>query len=78
VQRAEREIKEYIEADAKLKVPGISQMTRTQEQQRRSRARSYLKDSCLKMMRTYRNRAAQLGGNIPISQTELKVEALLK
>ena len=78
VQRAEREMKEYIEADAKLKVPGISQMTRTQEQQRRSRARSYLKDSCLKMMRSYRNRAAQLGGNIPISQTELKVEALLK
>lgn len=78
VQRAEREMKEYIEADAKLKVPGISQMTRTHEQQRRSRARSYLKDSCLKMMRTYRNRAAQLGGNIPISQTELKVEALLK
>ena len=77
VQRAEREMKEYIEADAKLKVPGISQMTRTFEQQRRSRARSYLKDSCLKMMRTYRNRAAQLGGNIPISQTELKVEALL-
>ena len=76
-QRAEREMKEYIEADAKLKVPGISQMTRTFEQQRRSRARSYLKDSCLKMMRTYRNRAAQLGGNIPISQTELKVEALL-
>ncbi|MBQ5729699.1 MAG: hypothetical protein IIV54_04840 [Bacteroidaceae bacterium] len=78
VQRAEREMKEYIEADAKLKVPGISQMTRTHEQQRRSRARSYLKDSCLKMMRSYRNRAAQLGGNIPISQTELKVEALLK
>ena|GEM_PF-3543101 len=77
VQRAEREMKEYIEADAKLKVPGISQSTRTFEQRRRSRARTYLKDSCLKMMRTYRNRATQLGGNIPISQTELKVEALL-
>ena len=76
-QRAEREMKEYIEADAKLKVPGISQSTRTFEQQRRARARQYLKDVCLKMMRTYRNRAKQLGGNIPMSQTEIKVETLL-
>ncbi|MBR4297640.1 MAG: hypothetical protein IKT82_05580, partial [Bacteroidaceae bacterium] len=76
-QRAEREMKEYIEADAKLKVPGISQMTRTHEQKRLARARQYLKDVCLKMMRTYRNRAKQLGGNIPMSQTEIKVETLL-
>lgn len=78
VERAKREINIYIEADVKLKVPGISQSTIKHEQQRRSRARSYLKDSCLKMMRAYRNRAAHLGGNIPISKTELQVEALLR
>lgn len=77
VERAKSSMTRYIEADAKLKVPGISQITRANASQSRQRERQYLQN-CLKMMRSYRNRAAQLGGNIPISQTELKVEALLK
>lgn len=77
VERAKSSMTRYIEADAKLKVPGISQITRTNAHQSRQREWQYLQN-CLKWMRSYRNRAAQLGGNIPISQTELKVEALLK
>jgi hypothetical protein len=77
VERAKSSMTRYIEADAKLKVPGISQITRTNAHQSRQREWPYLQN-CLKWMRSYRNRAAQLGGNIPISQTELKVEALLK
>ena len=76
VERAKSSMTRYIEADAKLKVPGISQITRTNAHQSRQREWQYLQN-CLKWMRSYRNRAAQLGGNIPISQTELKVEALL-
>ena len=76
VERAKSSMTRYIEADAKLKVPGISQITRTNAHQSRQREWQYLQN-CLKWMRSYRNRAKQLGGNIPISQTELKVEALL-
>lgn len=77
VERAKSSMTRYIEADAKLKVPGISQITRTNAHQSRQREWQYLQN-CLKMMRSYRNRAAQLGGNIPTSQTEIKVEVLLK
>lgn len=77
VERAKSSMTRYIEADAKLKVPGISQITRTNAHQSRQREWQYLQN-CLKWMRSYRNRAAQLGGNIPTSQTEIKVEALLK
>lgn len=77
VGHAKNSIKQYLEADTKLKVPGIDRITMTNEQQRRSRARQSLKRE-LDMMRSYRQRAAKLGGNIQISQTERQVELLLK
>lgn len=77
VGHAKNSIKQYLEADAKLKLPGIDRITMTNEQQRRSRARQSLKRE-LEMMRSYRQRAAKLGGNIQISQTELQVEVILE
>lgn len=60
VERAKPAMNRYIEADAKLKVSGIRQITRTNEEQRRSRERQYLQN-CLKMMRSYRNACFVLG-----------------